>query len=159
METAPLATPPYRNRNARPTRRLVPKLAQARAAEAFQVVLPVGFQFDRHLASNPGKRNIGLRAAKFLQGSAGDISFAGHPGRRRQHPMTSHKIVTLPDALTRQPYRLIILAADKVGISRDAAKNRREWIARRQLQRALCCRTTFLPAPAIRQGQAVIALG
>ena len=61
------------------------KLAQARAAEALQVVLPVGFQFDRHLACNPGKRNIGLRAAKFLQCSGGNISFAGHAGGRRQH--------------------------------------------------------------------------
>ena len=60
-------------------------LAQAGAAEAFQVVLPVGFPFDRHLAGNPGQRNIGLRAAKFLQCSAGNFGFAGHAAGRRQH--------------------------------------------------------------------------
>jgi hypothetical protein len=40
-----------------------PRLAQTRTAEGFQIVLPVGVALDRHLACDPGERNIGLRAA------------------------------------------------------------------------------------------------
>jgi hypothetical protein len=43
--------------------RLMPKLVQARAAERFQIVLPLGILPDRHLFCDPGERNIGLRAA------------------------------------------------------------------------------------------------
>jgi hypothetical protein len=76
-----------------------PKLAQACAAEAFQIVLPIRFQFDRHLACNPGKRNIGLHAAKVLQGNAGNISLAGHGGGARQHAVGADEIATLSEAL------------------------------------------------------------
>jgi len=34
---------------------LLPRLVQARAAEAFQVMFPIGVQLDRHLLCNPGE--------------------------------------------------------------------------------------------------------
>src|SRR5450759_3983266 len=41
-----------------PNQHLRPKLVQARAAEALQIVLPVGVLLDRHLVCDPGERNI-----------------------------------------------------------------------------------------------------
>ena len=38
-----------------------PRLGQARTAKPFQIVIEIGVQFDRHLARDPGERNIGLR--------------------------------------------------------------------------------------------------
>ncbi len=132
---------------------------QAGAPEAFQIMFAFRLIPNGHMRRDPGERDIRLRALEFEQCGTGHIVPACHPGGRRQHPVTSHEIVALPDALARETYRFIVVAADKMGISRDAAKNRREWIARRQLQRALCRRTAFLPASTIRQGQAVVALG
>ena len=33
----------------------LPELAQARAAEAFQIMFPIGVQLDRHLLCDPGE--------------------------------------------------------------------------------------------------------
>lgn len=38
-------------------------LFQAGAVEGFQIMVPVGVRLDRHLARDPGKRDIGLHAA------------------------------------------------------------------------------------------------
>ena len=38
-----------------------PRLGQARTAKPLQIVIEIGVQFDRHLARDPGERNIGLR--------------------------------------------------------------------------------------------------
>ena len=136
-----------------------PKLVQARAAEPFQIVLPVGFLLDRHLVCDPGERNIGLRAAKLLQRGCGDIVLAGHAGGGGEHSVGADEIAALTDALARQPHRLVVIASDELGVGGDAVVDRRKRIARAQPQRAARGRVAFLPAPAIGQRQAVIALG
>ena len=60
-----------------------PTLVQARAAEAFQIVLPVGILLNRHLARDPGERNIGLRAAQLLE-CGGRRPRSVRPCRRRR---------------------------------------------------------------------------
>src|SRR5271154_3737036 len=111
------------------------------------------------MAGDPGKRDIGLRALEFEQCGLGHIVLARHAGCGRQHPVTTDKIAALPDPFARKTHRLVILAADKMGITRDTAENRRAWIAWTELQCALGRYTAFLPAPAIRQSEAVVALG
>ena len=134
------------------------KLIKPGAAEAFQIVLALGVQPDRHLAGDPGERNIGLRTAKLLQCGLGDIVAPRHAGGGRQHPVGADEIAAQPDALARKPHRLVVVAADVLGIGDDAVKNRRERIARAQPQRAARGQVGFFPAPAIRQREAVIAL-
>src|SRR3984893_18910283 len=104
------------------------KLVQARPTEAFQIVLPVGFRLDRHLACNPGKRNIGLCAAKLLQCDPGDISPAGHGGRRRQHSVGANEIAALSDALARKTYRLVVIAPAELCVGGDPVVDRRKRI-------------------------------
>ena len=45
-------------------------LPRQTGAEPLQIVLPVGFMLDRHLACDPVKRDIGLRPAQFRQPSS-----------------------------------------------------------------------------------------
>jgi hypothetical protein len=55
-----------------------PRLVQARAAQAIQIMLPVGVILDRHLVCDPGERNIGLRTAKLAQRGPGNIGPVGN---------------------------------------------------------------------------------
>src|SRR4029077_14791330 len=109
-------------------------LLQARATEAFQIVLPLGVQFDRHLPCDPGKRDIGLRAAKLLQRDTGDISMAGHARGGRQHSVGADEIAALSDALARKTHRLVVVAPAELCVSGDAVVDRRKRIAWTQPQ-------------------------
>ena len=88
-------------------------------------MLPLGVQLDRHLASNPGKRDIGLRAAKLLQRDTGDISLAGHAGGGRQHSVGADEIAALSDSFARKPYRLVVVAPAELCVSGDPVVDRR----------------------------------
>jgi hypothetical protein len=55
----------------------------------------------------------------------------------------------LPDAFARKTHRLVIVAANEVGVSGDAVIDRRERIARAQPQRTPRGQVGFFPAPAI----------
>src|SRR6195256_5366008 len=136
-----------------------PILVQARAAEGFQIVLPVGVPLDRHLACDPGERNIGLRAAKLLQCDLGDIVLSGHARSGRQYPVGADEIAALSDALARKTHSLVVVAPDELGIGGDAVIDRRERIARTQPQRTARGQVGLFPTPAIGQRQAVITLG
>ena len=135
-----------------------PSLIQPRAAKTLQIVLPFGLMHDRHLACDPGERNIGLRAAKLLQGGRGDIVLSGHAGGRREHPMGADEVAALPEAFARQSNGLLVIAPDELRVGGDAAKNRRKRIARAQPQRAPRGNAAFFPPPGIGQHQTVIAL-
>ena len=77
------------------------ELIQARAAEGSQIVFPVRFLLDRHLAREPGERNIGLRAAQLLQRKLCDLILSGHGGRGGEYPVATDKIAALTDSLAR----------------------------------------------------------
>ncbi len=134
-------------------------LIQTRPTESFQIVFAIAVVSDRHVTDEPGDRNIGLRPFKLEQGGFGHIVAARHAGGRGQYPMTADEVAALPDALGCEADRLVIIAPDKVRIGGDAAKNRREGVARAQSQRPLRRHAGLLPATAVRQGQAVITLG
>src|SRR6478672_1198364 len=82
-------------------------LLQSCPAETLQIVFPLFVQLDRHLACNPGERNIGLRAAKLLQRGLGDVFLADHACGGSQHPVRADEIAALPDALARKTHRLV----------------------------------------------------
>ena len=92
------------------------KLIQAGAAESFHIVVPVGVALDRHMRCDPGKRNIGLDAPKFLQGGSGDGLFSSHARRGGQDPVGADKIAALPDSLARKPHGLFVIARDELSI-------------------------------------------
>ena len=122
-------------------------------------MLAVGVLLDRHLAFDPGERNIGLRTAKLLQRGFGDIVLTGHASGGSEHPVGADEIAALPNAVAGKTHRLVVVAPDELGVGGDAVVNRRKRIARAQPQRAARGQVAFLPAPAIGQRQAVIALG
>ena len=110
-----------------------PKLAQARAAEAFQIVLPVGVLLDRHLAAIQASEMLGC-ARRSSCNAALAMSSARHAGGSGQHAVGADEIAALTDRLARQPHRLIIIASDELGVGGDAAIDRRKRIARTQPQ-------------------------
>ena len=59
----------------------------------------------------------------------------------------------------RELHRLLVFAADELGVGHHAVVDRREGIARAQAQRAVGGLVGLGPAAAIGQGEAVIALG
>src|ERR1700722_16118050 len=61
------------------------RLAQAGAAETFQVALSVRVMLDRYLVHDPGERNVGLRAAKLLERGHRDLDLTGHAGGSGEH--------------------------------------------------------------------------
>src|SRR5262249_42647157 len=75
---------------------------QTGTAEALQIVLPVGFMLDRHLACDPVKRNIGLCPAQFRQGRRRDLGLTGHAGGSRQHSVGADEIAAQPNTLARK---------------------------------------------------------
>ena len=86
-----------------PPPRLGLQLVQPRSTEPFQVVLPLGVLLDRHLLSDPGKRNIGLYAAKLLECGRGDLGLTGHAGCCGEHSVGAYEIGALADTLARHP--------------------------------------------------------
>jgi hypothetical protein len=52
-------------------------LFQACAAKTFQIASKVGVIFDRHVAGDPGKRDVGLRAAELSQSGGGNFDLPG----------------------------------------------------------------------------------
>src|SRR6478672_3808645 len=137
----------------------LPKLLQARATETFQIVLPLGVELDRHLPFDPGKRNVGLRAAKLPRCDTGDISLAGHARGGRQHSVGADEIAALSDSFARKPYRLVVIAPAELCVSGDPVVDRRKRVAWTEPQCTACSRVGLFPAPAIGQRQAVITLG
>src|SRR6185437_12824758 len=133
-------------------------LVQAGAAEAFQIVLPLGVLLDRHLLCDPGERNIGLGATQFTQCGLGDFVLSGHAGGSGQHSMCADKIAALAESLARKTHRLLVVPPDELSIGCDAVVNRRERIARTQSDRTAGGFVCLLPAPAIGQRQTVITL-
>ena len=93
-------------------------------------MLAVGVPLDRHLACDPGERNVGLRAAKLLQRGLGDIFLSGHAGGGREHAVGADEIAALADALARKTHRLIVVAPDELRVGSDAVIDRRKRIAR-----------------------------
>src|ERR1700735_4460677 len=67
------------------------QLVQSRAAEAFQVMLPIFLPLDGHLVGDPGQRNIWLGAAKLLQGCPGDVVLSGHARGGGHDPVSTYK--------------------------------------------------------------------
>ena len=106
------------------------QLFQACAAEAFQIVLTFGVQFDRHLVCDPGERNIGLHPAQFLERGRGDLGLSGQAGGRGEHAVGADEIAAFPDTLARKTHCLVVVAPDELGIGGDAVINRRERIPR-----------------------------
>jgi len=88
-------------------------LVQPGSAESFQIVLAVGVLPDRQIFCDPGERDIGLRAAQFLECSRGDIMLSGHAGGGGQHTMPADEIVALPDRFVRQTDGFIVVVADE----------------------------------------------
>ena len=105
-------------------------LDQTCTAKTVQIVFPVGFLLDRHLGGDPRERDVGLRAAQLLQRRLRNVVVTCHRGGGGQHPVGADEIAALPDALAREPDRLLIVARDEMGIGGDAAIDRRERVAR-----------------------------
>ena len=72
-------------------------LVQPGPAESFQIMLAVGVLPHRQIFCDPGERDIGLRAAQFLECSRGDIMLSGHAGGGGQHTMPADEIAALLD--------------------------------------------------------------
>src|SRR6202022_1755777 len=106
-------------------------------------------RLDRHLACNPGKRNIGLCAAKLLQCDPGDLSLAGHAGGGRQHSVGADEIAALSNAFARKTYRHVVIAPAELCVGGDPVVDRRKRIAWTQPQCTACSHVGFFPAPAI----------
>jgi len=77
-----------------------PRLVQARAAQSFQIMRPVGVPLDRQLVRDPVERNIGLCAAKLPQGGGGNVILPSHTRGRRQHPVGADKIAAVADSFS-----------------------------------------------------------
>jgi len=103
-------------------------------------------------------RDVGLRAAKFLERGRGDIANSGHAGGSSEHPVRADKIASLTDRFARQPHRLFVVPPDELGVGSDAREERREWIARAQTKRSAGGPVSFLAAAAIGQRKAIKAL-
>src|SRR5450631_4165831 len=73
------------------------RLIQARAAEAFKIVLPVRVLLNRYLVSDPGKGNIGLSAAKLLQCRVSEFGRSGHAGRGGEDPVGAGVVAAQTD--------------------------------------------------------------
>jgi len=58
------------------------------------------------LACDPGKRNIGLRAAQLLQCDLGEIGLSGHARGGRQPAVGADEINAMSDAFARKTHRL-----------------------------------------------------
>src|SRR5262249_84498 len=134
------------------------ELLEAGAAEAFQIVLTLGDLRDRHLAGQPAQRDVGLRAAQLAQRRGRDLSLSGHAGSGREHPVGADHTAPLADALARMPHRLLVVAADELGVGGNAVVDRREWIAWTQAQRPAGRFHALLPATAIGERETVVAL-
>ena len=72
---------------------------QSGTAKPLQIVLAVGILLDRHLAFDPGERNVGLRTAKLLQCGFGDSFLACHASGSSEHAVGADKIAALPNAV------------------------------------------------------------
>jgi hypothetical protein len=68
-------------------------------------VLSFGILLDRHLLSDPGKRDTGLGAATLSERGRRDLRLTGDGGRGGQHTVGGHEIGALADALAGQPRR------------------------------------------------------
>ena len=68
------------------------KLLQPRAAKTLQVMLAVGGLFYRQFACDPGERDIGLSAAKLLQGCSGEFTLSGHSSSGGQDTVPADEI-------------------------------------------------------------------
>jgi len=88
-------------------------------------VLSVCIQFDRQVFCDPGEGNIGLHAPKLLEGGCGNFFLSGHAGGGGEHAVGADEIAALADAFARKPHRLVIVAAEELGVGGDAAIKRR----------------------------------
>ena len=75
-------------------------------------MLTVGGALDRHLACDPGERNVGLRAPKLMQRDFGGVVLTGHARGGRQDPVGADEIAAWPDALARQVHRLVVVSPE-----------------------------------------------
>ena len=73
--------------------------------------------------------------------------------------MGADEITTLTYRLARQAHRLLIISSDELGVGGNAAIDRRERVARAQPPRAASGLIGVLPAAAVGQDEAIIALG
>src|ERR1700733_9532835 len=87
-------------------------LTQPRTPKAFEIVVAVGVMLQRHLARDPGQRNIGLDATEFAQGRRGDVWRRGHAGGRGKYAVAGGVIAAQADGSTREPHRLLVIATD-----------------------------------------------
>ena len=115
--------------------------------EAFEVVLTLGFQLDRHFPRDPGQGDVGLGAAKLPERGRGNVGLASHAGRRGQHPMRADKIRALADGLARQQHRLVVVVSNELRVSGDAIIDRQKRIARAQAQGQLAARAASCQRP------------
>ena len=76
-------------------------------------MLPLGVILDRHVMTDPGQRNVGLRSAKILERCSGILGPACHSRGRGEHAVRADEIDALAQALPR--------ALKTVGISPNSS--------------------------------------
>ena len=116
-------------RDLRPRERVSP-LLEAGAPKTVEIAIAVNIQLERYLFRDPVERDIGLGTTKLQHRSFCEPLLSGHPGRRSQHPMRANKIMALPQRFAAQANRFLVIAANELGVSDDAAINRRERVTR-----------------------------
>src|SRR5271166_3910130 len=121
-------------------------------------MLSLGLLLHWQFVLYPGKRDIGLGAAKLPQGGACDLVISGHGGSGCQDTMSADEVAALTQRLARKADRLVVVAADELGIGRDAEIQRRGWIARAEPQRAADRQISFRPPSGIAESCAVEGL-
>ena len=112
---------------------------------------------ERQSGREPRERDVGLGAAKALEGCFGGVSAAGHAEGSRQHAVGTDKIASLPQRFTREANRLHVIFTDILAIGGDAAIDRGKGIAGREFQRLARGTVALLPASAIGQRDTVDA--
>src|SRR5215471_17797936 len=96
-------------------------------------------------ALDPGKRNVGMQTLELLQHGTRQIGVARHAGGGGDHAIGGDKVVTLPDALAEQPDRFAVVTLYVRCVARNGIVDRREWITRAELYRAVGRRRALAP--------------
>ena len=89
-------------------------------------------QPERQMLDDPCDRDVGLRAAQVLQRGLGQLDLTRHRSGGSEHPVGGGEVGALTDRLAREPYRLVIIASDELGVGGDAATDRGERGSRAQ---------------------------
>src|SRR5579872_1943038 len=126
---------------------------QPSAAETLKIKSALVVAQDRHVFINPREGDIGLRTAQFDQRRAGNVEPSRHACSRSQHAKGADEVVPQPDAFACEPYRLVEVVAEELGVGRDAIIDPAERVTRAQSQGTSCRLRALLPAAAVAECQ------